>query len=195
VQLEACLNALELNPTDADMLFTLLDSDVSGIVDIDEFCGGCLKLKGTATALDMNCLLFNIRRMANQIGCLTSGEAFCAKMTPHKSVTAETEGVHSERSTARSSSSIERVPLTAKELCTNRDAPLGGPREEAQILKEVMDESRMATTSYAIPLLSQQPDGPSGPSEIMSTEGVSLARGFATIVRSSPEARGRTYRS
>ena len=106
-------------------------------------------------------------------------------MAPHKCETAETEGVHSEWSTARSSSSIERVPLTAKELCTNRDAALGGTREEAQILKVVMDEAMVAPTLYTIPLLLQQSDGSSEQSEIMSLEGIASTN---TELRTNREA-------
>eukprot|EP00929_Paragymnodinium_shiwhaense_P050583 TRINITY_DN25464_c0_g1_i2.p1 TRINITY_DN25464_c0_g1~~TRINITY_DN25464_c0_g1_i2.p1 ORF type:complete len:619 (+),score=115.88 TRINITY_DN25464_c0_g1_i2:232-2088(+) len=44
---------LELDTSDAWMLFQLLDDDGSGTIDIEEFVDGCLRLKGTARSIDL----------------------------------------------------------------------------------------------------------------------------------------------
>eukprot|EP00929_Paragymnodinium_shiwhaense_P034647 TRINITY_DN1881_c0_g1_i5.p1 TRINITY_DN1881_c0_g1~~TRINITY_DN1881_c0_g1_i5.p1 ORF type:complete len:635 (+),score=80.83 TRINITY_DN1881_c0_g1_i5:65-1969(+) len=44
---------LELDTSDAWMLFQLLDDDGSGSIDVEEFVDGCLKLKGTARSIDL----------------------------------------------------------------------------------------------------------------------------------------------
>mmetsp|Transcript_37819 Transcript_37819/g.70069 ORF Transcript_37819/g.70069 Transcript_37819/m.70069 type:complete len:112 (+) Transcript_37819:2-337(+) len=56
------LEALDINLTDARTLFQLLDTDLSGAVDIDEFCDGCLRLKGSAKALDIHCVITELSR-------------------------------------------------------------------------------------------------------------------------------------
>eukprot|EP00929_Paragymnodinium_shiwhaense_P034654 TRINITY_DN1881_c1_g1_i1.p1 TRINITY_DN1881_c1_g1~~TRINITY_DN1881_c1_g1_i1.p1 ORF type:complete len:601 (+),score=88.67 TRINITY_DN1881_c1_g1_i1:49-1851(+) len=44
---------LELDSSDAWMLFKLLDVDGSGIIDVEEFVEGCLRLKGAARSIDL----------------------------------------------------------------------------------------------------------------------------------------------
>eukprot|EP00929_Paragymnodinium_shiwhaense_P107350 TRINITY_DN73448_c0_g1_i1.p1 TRINITY_DN73448_c0_g1~~TRINITY_DN73448_c0_g1_i1.p1 ORF type:complete len:654 (-),score=157.09 TRINITY_DN73448_c0_g1_i1:155-2116(-) len=44
---------LELDVSDAWLLFKLLDEDESGLVDAEEFVAGCLKLKGSARGIDL----------------------------------------------------------------------------------------------------------------------------------------------
>lgn len=51
-----------------ETLFTLLDWDEKGSVDIDKFCGGCLTLRGVASAFDVNRILVNLRRMSKHLG-------------------------------------------------------------------------------------------------------------------------------
>lgn len=52
--------ALELNSADVDALFQLLDIDGSGCVDIEEFCDGCMQLKGEAKSYDIKVLMHEI---------------------------------------------------------------------------------------------------------------------------------------
>jgi len=61
------LAALELTPPDARSLFKLLDSDGSEAVDIEEFCAGCLQLKGGARSFDIQCLLYESRRQIEKL--------------------------------------------------------------------------------------------------------------------------------
>jgi len=51
-QTVALINAIGLDITDVQSLFLLLDRDQSGVIDIEEFLVGCLRLKGEARALD-----------------------------------------------------------------------------------------------------------------------------------------------
>merc|ERR1712032_1524179 len=61
-ELEECLQddqaaayfaALEVDVSDAWTLFKLIDNDESGVVELQEFVEGCLKLKGPAQAIDL----------------------------------------------------------------------------------------------------------------------------------------------
>lgn len=63
LHLQSYFEALELNATNARVLFRLLDQDGSGCVDYVEFCEGCMKLKGEAQSFDINCLMYESRRM------------------------------------------------------------------------------------------------------------------------------------
>mmetsp|Transcript_932 Transcript_932/g.1290 ORF Transcript_932/g.1290 Transcript_932/m.1290 type:complete len:164 (-) Transcript_932:7-498(-) len=57
----AYFNALDLDYNEAKTLFTLLDTDRSGSVDIDEFMLGCDRLKGDAKSIDMAMLHCEVR--------------------------------------------------------------------------------------------------------------------------------------
>eukprot|EP00928_Gymnodinium_smaydae_P038345 TRINITY_DN26472_c0_g1_i1.p1 TRINITY_DN26472_c0_g1~~TRINITY_DN26472_c0_g1_i1.p1 ORF type:complete len:732 (-),score=177.73 TRINITY_DN26472_c0_g1_i1:129-2324(-) len=57
----AYFNSLKLDVSEAITLFTLLDVDQSGQVDIEEFLVGCEKLMGEARSLDMAVLQYEVR--------------------------------------------------------------------------------------------------------------------------------------
>lgn len=57
----AYFNVLNLDVSDARMLFTLLDYDQSGEVAIEEFLAGCNKLKGESRSLDLAIMQMEIR--------------------------------------------------------------------------------------------------------------------------------------
>mmetsp|Transcript_123514 Transcript_123514/g.308651 ORF Transcript_123514/g.308651 Transcript_123514/m.308651 type:complete len:630 (+) Transcript_123514:45-1934(+) len=59
--------ALELNATDTLTLFELLDQDESGSLDIDEFCDGCMRLKGDARAFDINFMIQQSRKANKRV--------------------------------------------------------------------------------------------------------------------------------
>jgi len=61
------LESIDIFPNDARSLFRLLDHDDSGEVSIDEFCEGCLRLKGEAKSFDIHCLLYNNERHQIQL--------------------------------------------------------------------------------------------------------------------------------
>merc|ERR1712151_1240717 len=55
------LEALDITVEDTRMLFKLLDRDGSKVIDVNEFCDGCLKLKGEARSFDIHVLLYQMR--------------------------------------------------------------------------------------------------------------------------------------
>lgn len=62
-QMEAYFKVLDLDLSEAQGLFYLLDVHNSGEISSEEFVNGCLGLRGTAKALDMKTLMFNSKRM------------------------------------------------------------------------------------------------------------------------------------
>eukprot|EP00405_Crypthecodinium_cohnii_P017568 CAMPEP_0206461986 /NCGR_PEP_ID=MMETSP0324_2-20121206/25699_1 /ASSEMBLY_ACC=CAM_ASM_000836 /TAXON_ID=2866 /ORGANISM="Crypthecodinium cohnii, Strain Seligo" /LENGTH=238 /DNA_ID=CAMNT_0053934035 /DNA_START=297 /DNA_END=1010 /DNA_ORIENTATION=- len=73
LELQEYMQALEIDAADAKMLFKLLDDDGSGEIDIEEFCDGCLRLKGEAKSLDMNCLLYSSKRVDMKLKHIIDG--------------------------------------------------------------------------------------------------------------------------
>merc|ERR1712007_115184 len=70
---------LEMQPEEARDLFTLLDIDGTGEVDIAEFTSGCLKVMGTPKNLDICACLFQSKRMLVLLENLT---AICKNSVP-----------------------------------------------------------------------------------------------------------------
>jgi len=60
-KVKAYFQSLELDVSQAHILFELLDVDGSDQVTIDEFLDGCMRLKGQARSIDLNMLLFMCR--------------------------------------------------------------------------------------------------------------------------------------
>lgn len=63
----AYFRSLELDMTQAHVLFKLLDRDGNGEVSLDEFLAGCLRLKGQAKSLEVNMLLYENKRLFTKI--------------------------------------------------------------------------------------------------------------------------------
>merc|ERR1712217_411645 len=59
-KIQAYLKTLEIDVSQVRTLFTLLDVDRTGEVDIDEFVGGCLRLRGGATSMDLAVLKYQV---------------------------------------------------------------------------------------------------------------------------------------
>jgi len=66
-EMVAYLEAMGLDATEARGLFRLLDDDGSGVVDIEEFINGFLRLKGGAKAVDMVMLLYENRKISKKL--------------------------------------------------------------------------------------------------------------------------------
>merc|ERR1712203_663726 len=64
------LEALEITAFDARSMFKLLDRDGSGNIDIEEFCDGCLRLKGEAKSFDIQCLIYESQRLITKTTAL-----------------------------------------------------------------------------------------------------------------------------
>jgi len=62
------MESLDISTGDTRALFRLLDSDGSGHIDIDEFCAGCMRMKGSAKSFDVHCVLFELERVARNWG-------------------------------------------------------------------------------------------------------------------------------
>eukprot|EP00927_Polykrikos_kofoidii_P073594 TRINITY_DN6961_c0_g2_i1.p1 TRINITY_DN6961_c0_g2~~TRINITY_DN6961_c0_g2_i1.p1 ORF type:complete len:757 (+),score=105.20 TRINITY_DN6961_c0_g2_i1:88-2358(+) len=54
------LEACEISINDIDVLIALIDRDRSGTIGVDEFCDGCLKLKGPAKSFDIHCMMYEL---------------------------------------------------------------------------------------------------------------------------------------
>ncbi|CAE7376338.1 Scn11a [Symbiodinium sp. CCMP2592] len=65
-QVAAYFRALDMDLNNVWKLFTLLDPDGSGTIDLQEFVEGCLKLRGPATRLDMELVLSVARSSAKR---------------------------------------------------------------------------------------------------------------------------------
>lgn len=63
----AYFQALDLDVTQAHVLFDLLDNDGSDQVTLDEFLDGCVRLRGHARSVEMNKLLFMCDRVFNRL--------------------------------------------------------------------------------------------------------------------------------
>merc|ERR1711912_197373 len=66
------LESIDIFPHDARTLFRLLDGDDSGEVSIEEFCEGCLRLKGEAKSFDIHKVLKSNNDLKSQIMSLTT---------------------------------------------------------------------------------------------------------------------------
>jgi len=62
-KVQAYFATLQLDVAQAHALFLLLDVDETNEVDIDEFVGGCMRLKGDAKSIDVNMLLYENEKM------------------------------------------------------------------------------------------------------------------------------------
>jgi len=66
-EVQAYFSALDLDVSQAELLFTLLDQDGSHLVSLDEFLAGCMRLRGQAKSIDVNMLLQANRRLFGRI--------------------------------------------------------------------------------------------------------------------------------
>lgn len=57
----AYFQSINLDPCEAEHLFKLLDPQDSGAIDAEEFVMGCLRLHGTAKAIDLTTLMCEVR--------------------------------------------------------------------------------------------------------------------------------------
>ena len=60
--MQAFLSGLDIDITDARIVFTLLDVDGNGGLTVEEFVDGALKLKGPAKGIDMLSMMFDLVR-------------------------------------------------------------------------------------------------------------------------------------
>lgn len=63
----AYLKSLQVDVGQIRSLFTLLDVDQTGEVDVDEFVSGCVRLKGGATSMDMAILKYEVEFLVHNM--------------------------------------------------------------------------------------------------------------------------------
>lgn len=61
---KAYFAGLDIDPREASIIFTLLDTDNSGELSIEEFVAGILKMKGSAKGVDVLAIMFDHQRLA-----------------------------------------------------------------------------------------------------------------------------------
>merc|ERR1712039_586933 len=66
-QMRAYFQAIDVDPSEAEGVFQLLDLNDQRAIDKDEFLNGCLRLRGPAKALDLALLMHEVRRMASHL--------------------------------------------------------------------------------------------------------------------------------
>jgi len=72
-KMNALLRCYKLEMHDAHLLFDLLDVDNSNTIDVEEFIGGCLKMKGTAQAIDIVRLQIQMNEVHGKVHGWTTG--------------------------------------------------------------------------------------------------------------------------
>jgi len=66
-ELQKCFETLNIDIAQANILFDLIDTDQSGQVDAQEIVEGCLRLKGTAKALDTSMMLQVLNQLIGKV--------------------------------------------------------------------------------------------------------------------------------
>ncbi|CAJ1356475.1 unnamed protein product [Effrenium voratum] len=74
-KMAAYFTAMGFEAHDCVRLFTLLDTDGSGTVDIEEFLDGCLRLKGSARSIDVHFIMVLIHRLQKQLNGFERGHS------------------------------------------------------------------------------------------------------------------------
>ncbi|CAE7527903.1 unnamed protein product [Symbiodinium microadriaticum] len=67
---KAYFSGLDIDPEEAEIIFTILDGDKSKEIKIDEFVHGTMKLKGSATKLDLMALMYDQTRQGMKFDAL-----------------------------------------------------------------------------------------------------------------------------
>eukprot|EP00930_Biecheleria_cincta_P033964 TRINITY_DN23503_c0_g2_i1.p1 TRINITY_DN23503_c0_g2~~TRINITY_DN23503_c0_g2_i1.p1 ORF type:complete len:807 (+),score=149.26 TRINITY_DN23503_c0_g2_i1:27-2447(+) len=66
-QMQEFFKSIDVDPSQAQAVFALLDVDDTGLIDLDEFLNGCLCLHGPAKAIDVSSLRYEMRMLAKRI--------------------------------------------------------------------------------------------------------------------------------
>ena len=69
-EVERKLKLIELPVADAEELFAILDHDGSGELSVEEFIGGCIRLKGPAKSKDLLSVQVSIQALAERLETL-----------------------------------------------------------------------------------------------------------------------------
>jgi len=66
-KLSTYLQSINVDPKEANMLFTLMDDDNSGMIDYAEWVNGCMRIRGAARAIDTILLLHEVVQVRRDI--------------------------------------------------------------------------------------------------------------------------------
>eukprot|EP00435_Cladocopium_sp_Y103_P013588 s2004_g3.t1 len=113
-RMAAYFTALGFEPHDCVRLFTLLDTDSSGTVDIEEFLDGCLRLKGFARSIDVHFIMVLIHRLQKQLNGL--------ERQPERPRSERSERTARSRPAAPSKPLVDRKRLTLLQTMPNPSA-------------------------------------------------------------------------
>jgi len=78
-EMQLYFKAIDLDPCEADDLFKIIDFDGKGTIDADEFVYGCLRLRGTARAIDLAAFMQSFVKTSHKIQ--TSLNCLLSRMT------------------------------------------------------------------------------------------------------------------
>jgi len=70
-RVKAFFASLDLDVGQATDLFDLLDTDDDGRLGLDEFLAGCMRLRGTATSMDVNLLLWEVEKLMCKVSVVS----------------------------------------------------------------------------------------------------------------------------
>jgi hypothetical protein len=152
LQLQSYFEALDLNASDTATLFRLLDRDGSGQVDIDEFCDGCMRLKGAARSFDINCISYEMKRNSERL------LKFISFVTPRlKKLAADSAIEHAEDNQRRREARMARI-----EQAVTKDLPakLRQVRSHTAYSASLLSSPKVRShTAYSASLLSSPKAG------------------------------------
>jgi len=67
---KAYFSGLDIDPEEAEIIFTILDGNKSQEIKIDDFVNGTMKLKGSASKLDLMALMYDQTRQSMKFDAL-----------------------------------------------------------------------------------------------------------------------------
>eukprot|EP00931_Biecheleriopsis_adriatica_P078364 TRINITY_DN51822_c0_g1_i1.p1 TRINITY_DN51822_c0_g1~~TRINITY_DN51822_c0_g1_i1.p1 ORF type:complete len:594 (-),score=98.31 TRINITY_DN51822_c0_g1_i1:287-2068(-) len=73
--MKAYLASIDVNAEDAWTLFSLIDKDMSGVIDLDEFVAGCLNLRGPAKAVHIAKMGYENKHMRQMVKTLLDSQS------------------------------------------------------------------------------------------------------------------------
>lgn len=132
------LASMEIDPTDADRLFDLIDKDGNGLISIEEFIIGASVMKGAAKSVDVNYLIRQMHHLMAVVSTIKIGEQTAVPQANLPSVVDNDEGARFP--VAVCCPSIE-PPSVRFPLCRCVEAFLEVPDERAWTMRQASDSA------------------------------------------------------
>merc|ERR1712050_457181 len=67
IDMQEYFKSISVNPSEAQVIFTLLDGDESGELSAGEITKGLVQLRGNATALDLKLLMYDFQQLNQRV--------------------------------------------------------------------------------------------------------------------------------